>query len=52
MFNLGMPELVVIFGILVLLFGGKRIASLGKDIGSGIKNFKDAFKEIGPKDEE
>ena len=44
--NLGPTELLIIAGIVVLLFGGRRFAELGKNLGSGIKNFKDSFKEI------
>ena len=51
--NLGPTELLIILGIVVLLFGSRRIAGLGKELGSGIRNFKDAFKEIGKdKDDE
>ena len=46
MMGLGPTELLIILAICVLLFGGKKIASLGKDLGSGIRNFKDSFKEI------
>ena len=42
--NLGPMELVVIAGIAVLLFGGKKIGELGKGLGEGIKNFKTALK--------
>ena len=40
---MGMPsgtELLIIFGIIVLLFGAKKIPDLAKGIGKGIKNFK------------
>ncbi len=45
---MGMPsgmELLVIAGIVLLLFGGKKIPELAKGLGSGIKNFKKAVKE-------
>ena len=45
---MGMPsgtELLVIFGIIVLLFGAKKIPDLAKGIGKGIKNFKSEMKE-------
>jgi sec-independent protein translocase protein TatA len=45
---MGMPsgmELLVIFGIIVLLFGAKKIPELAKGIGRGIKNFKSEMKE-------
>lgn len=40
---MGMPsgtELLIIFGIIVLLFGAKKIPDLAKGLGKGIKNFK------------
>ncbi|MDR1614081.1 MAG: twin-arginine translocase TatA/TatE family subunit [Campylobacteraceae bacterium] len=43
--NIGLPGLVVILLILVVLFGGKRIAEVAKGLGTGVKNFKDAVKE-------
>lgn len=41
----GMQELIVIFIIIVLLFGAKKIPDLAKGFGLGIKNFKKAVKE-------
>ena len=43
MFNLGVPELVVIFLCIIFLFGAKRIPDIAKGLGRGIKGFK---KEI------
>ena len=43
--RLGIPELVVILMIVVLIFGASRLPELGRGIGKGIKNFKDATKE-------
>jgi sec-independent protein translocase protein TatA len=45
---MGMPsgtELLIIFGIIVLLFGAKKIPDLAKGLGKGIKNFKQEMKE-------
>ena len=42
--TLGMPELLVILGVAVLLFGGKKIPELAKGLGAGIRNFKTALK--------
>ncbi len=45
---MGMPsgiELLVIAGVILLLFGGKKIPELAKGLGSGIKNFKKAVKD-------
>lgn len=33
-------ELALIFGIILILFGGSRLASIGKSLGEGISNFK------------
>ncbi|HKW03401.1 MAG TPA: twin-arginine translocase TatA/TatE family subunit [Vicinamibacterales bacterium] len=43
--RLGVPELVIILLIVVLIFGANRLPELGKGIGRGIKNFKDATRE-------
>ena len=39
----GVPELILIFVILLLIFGGKRIPELARGLGAGIRNFKDAL---------
>ena len=36
----GVMEMVLLFGILVLLFGAKKLPGLAKGLGSGIRNFK------------
>lgn len=38
-------QLLIILIIVVLLFGTKKIRSLGGDLGSAIKNFKDSMRE-------
>jgi sec-independent protein translocase protein TatA len=43
--GLGFPEILVICGVAVLLFGSKKIPELAKGLGEGIKNFKTAVKE-------
>ncbi|HEY7510288.1 MAG TPA: twin-arginine translocase TatA/TatE family subunit [Vicinamibacteria bacterium] len=44
MFGLGMQELLLIFVILVLIFGTSRIPELGRGLGEGIRNFKKSIK--------
>jgi sec-independent protein translocase protein TatA len=44
-YKLGLPELVLIVGIALLLFGPSKFASLGKGLGEGLRNFKSAMKE-------
>jgi sec-independent protein translocase protein TatA len=53
--KLGLPELILIVGIALLLFGPSKFASLGKSLGEGLRNFKSAMKEKeeeGPKKKE
>jgi sec-independent protein translocase protein TatA len=38
-------ELLLIFGIIILLFGAKKIPDLAKGIGQGIRNFKKEMKD-------
>jgi len=43
--RLGMPELIVILVIIIVIFGATRLPELGRGLGKGIRNFKDATKE-------
>jgi len=43
--SLGIPELLIILAILVLVFGASRPPEIGRGIGRGIRNFKEATKE-------
>jgi sec-independent protein translocase protein TatA len=38
-------QLVIILGIVVLLFGTKKLRNIGSDLGGAIKGFKGAMKE-------
>jgi sec-independent protein translocase protein TatA len=43
--GIGPGSLILILVIVVLLFGTKRLRSMGSDLGSAMKNFKKAVKE-------
>jgi sec-independent protein translocase protein TatA len=45
-FNLGPTELLIILAIVLLLFGGARLAGLGKSTGRAIKEFKEETRGI------
>ena len=49
MFNLGTGELLIIFLVILLLFGAKRLPELARGLGKGINEFKDAV-ETGKKE--
>ena len=43
--RVGIPELIIILFIIVLIFGASRLPEIGRGIGKGIKNFKDATRD-------
>lgn len=43
--RIGIPELIIIVFIIVLIFGATRLPEIGRGIGKGIRNFKDATRE-------
>ena len=46
--SLGLPELLVILLIVIIIFGAGKLPQLGRGLGEGFRNFKDAVK---PSDE-
>ncbi len=38
-------DIAIIAGVVILLFGGSKVAGLGKSLGDGIKEFKKATRE-------
>lgn len=42
--SLGLPELLVIFLIVLVIFGAGKIPQVGRGLGEGIKNFRDSMK--------
>ncbi len=43
--GIGVTELLIILGIVLLIFGTKKLRNLGGDLGGAIKEFKDAVRE-------
>ena len=52
MASIGPMELLIIMGIALLLFGGSRLAGLGKGVGRSIREFKEEVKSADSKDQD
>jgi sec-independent protein translocase protein TatA len=48
--GLGVPELLIILAVVLLLFGGARLAGLGKSTGRALREFKEETKGLRDKD--
>ena len=46
LFNLGGGEVILIFAVILLLFGAKKLPELARGLGMGIKEFKKATREV------
>jgi len=43
--DIGIPELLIVLIIVVLVFGPGRLVSLGKELGSGIREFRQGLQD-------
>jgi sec-independent protein translocase protein TatA len=50
--NIGLPELLIVLVILLLVFGPKRLPGLGRQLGSGMREFKDSIAGKGGRDDD
>jgi sec-independent protein translocase protein TatA len=44
--GLGMGEMIMIFLVVLLLFGAKRLPEIGSSLGKGIREFKSSVRDI------
>ena len=51
MFGLGVQELMIIFVIIMVLFGAKKLPEMGRGLGKGIREFKKATDSFTEEDE-
>ncbi|MDB4949527.1 MAG: twin-arginine translocation protein TatA/E family subunit [Gemmatimonadetes bacterium] len=45
-FGLGFSELLLVFGVVVLFFGGKRLPEVASGMGKGIRDFRRALSGV------
>lgn len=51
MFGLGWPEVLIILGVFVLIFGPKKIPEVGSALGKTLRGFKDEIETTDETDE-
>lgn len=49
---IGIPELLIILVILLVIFGPKRLPQLGRQLGGGMREFKDSVTGKSDEDED
>ena len=46
MFGIGSTEMILILVVVLFFFGAKKLPELARGLGKGIREFKDATKEV------
>jgi sec-independent protein translocase protein TatA len=49
---IGIPELIIVLVIVLLVFGPKRLPQLGRQLGGGMREFKDSIQNNNKDDDE
>jgi sec-independent protein translocase protein TatA len=49
---IGIPELAIVLVVLLVIFGPKRLPQLGRQLGSGMREFKDSITAKAGDDDE
>jgi sec-independent protein translocase protein TatA len=52
MSNIGLPEIAIVLLIVLVIFGPKRLPQLGRSLGGGMREFKDAVTGKSKDDDE
>ena len=50
--SIGPLELLIVLGIVLLIFGPKRLPALGRQLGAGMREFKDSITRKADDDDE
>jgi sec-independent protein translocase protein TatA len=50
--NIGPTELIIVLVIVLLIFGPKRLPGLGRQLGGGMREFKDSLTSKGKDDDD
>ncbi|HYH87807.1 MAG TPA: twin-arginine translocase TatA/TatE family subunit [Solirubrobacteraceae bacterium] len=50
--SIGPVELLIVLGIVLIIFGPKRLPSLGRQLGAGMREFKDSISRKSDDDDE
>ena len=50
--GIGVTELLIVLGIVLLIFGPKRLPMLGRQLGSGMREFKDSITKRHDREDE